>query len=81
MHDAWSVSNPHMVLCCYFCGCLCVGVVGGAARIAISNGLSGYIPNDTAYKQVSYEITATHLKPGCADVGMVNGLVNMMNHH
>lgn len=46
-----------------------------------ANGLSGYIPNDAAYKQVSYEITATHLKPGCAESGIVNGLIDMMNHH
>jgi neutral ceramidase len=46
-----------------------------------ANGLSGYIPNDAAYNQVSYEITATHLKPGCAEGGIVNGLVGMMKHH
>ncbi len=46
-----------------------------------ANGLSGYIPNDAAYNQVSYEITATHLKPGCAEDGIVNGLVEMMKHH
>jgi Neutral/alkaline non-lysosomal ceramidase, N-terminal len=46
-----------------------------------ANGLSGYIPNDAAYKQVSYEITTTHLKPGCAEGGIVNGLVDMMDHH
>jgi len=44
-----------------------------------ANGLSGYIPNDAAYNQVSYEITTTHLKPGCAETGIVNGLVDMMN--
>ena len=43
-----------------------------------ANGLSGYIPNDAAYNQVSYEITTTHLKPGCAEGGIVNGLVDMM---
>jgi Neutral/alkaline non-lysosomal ceramidase, N-terminal len=46
-----------------------------------ANGLSGYIPNDAAYNQVSYEITTTHLKPGCAEGGIVNGLVEMMNQH
>jgi len=44
-----------------------------------ANGLSGYIPNDAAYNQVSYEITTTHLKPGCAEGGIVNSLVDMMN--
>jgi neutral ceramidase len=46
-----------------------------------ANGLSGYIPNDAAYNQISYEITATHLKPGCAENGIVNGLVGMMKKH
>jgi neutral ceramidase len=46
-----------------------------------ADGLSGYIPNDAAYNQVSYEITTTHLKPGCAEAGIVNGLVDMMNRH
>jgi membrane-bound lytic murein transglycosylase MltF len=27
---------------------------------------------------VSYENTASHLKPGCAETGIVNGLVEMM---
>lgn len=49
--------------------------------VGYANGYSGYIPNDAAYKQVSYEITATHLKPGCAEGGIVNGLVDMMNQH
>src|SRR3954447_18890744 len=43
------------------------------------NGSSGYIPDDAAYDQVSYEITATHLKRGCAEDAIVNGLVEMMN--
>lgn len=43
-----------------------------------ANGLSGYIPNDAAYDQISYEITTTHFKPGCAESGIVEGLVGMM---
>jgi neutral ceramidase len=43
------------------------------------NGSSGYIPDDAAYDQVSYEITATHVKRGCAEDAIVNGLVEMMN--
>jgi neutral ceramidase len=46
-----------------------------------ANGLSGYIPNDAAYDQISYEITTTNLKPGCAQRGIVNGLVDMMKEH
>jgi hypothetical protein len=42
------------------------------------NGSSGYIPDDAAYEQVSYEITATRLKRGCAEDAIVNGFVEMM---
>jgi neutral ceramidase len=44
-----------------------------------TNGSSGYLPDDAAYDQVSYEITATHVKRGCAENAIVNGLVEMMN--
>jgi hypothetical protein len=41
--------------------------------ITHANGSSGYIPNDAAFDQISYEITASHLKPGCAEGAIVNG--------
>ena len=43
-----------------------------------ANGSSGYIPDDAAFGQVSYEITTSRLKPGCAESAIVNGLVNLM---
>jgi neutral ceramidase len=43
------------------------------------NGSSGYLPDDAAYDQVSYEITATHVKRGCAEDAIVNGFLGMMN--
>ena len=43
-----------------------------------ANGSSGYIPSDDAFDPVSYENTASPLKPGCAENGIVNGLVEMM---
>jgi neutral/alkaline ceramidase-like enzyme len=46
-----------------------------------ANGSSGYIPNDDAYGQTSYEITTTHLKPGCAENAIVNGFLDMMEPH
>jgi neutral ceramidase len=42
------------------------------------NGSSGYIPDDAAYDQVSYEITATRVKRGCAEDAIVNGFLEMM---
>jgi hypothetical protein len=44
-----------------------------------ANGSSGYLPDDAAYDQVSYEITATRVKQGCAEDAIVNGFVEMMN--
>lgn len=43
-----------------------------------SNGSSGYIPNDAAFEPVSYEVTASRLKPGCAEGGIVNGFLELM---
>jgi hypothetical protein len=43
------------------------------------NGSSGYLPDDAAYDQVSYEITTTRVKRGCAEQSIVNGFVEMMN--
>ena len=44
-----------------------------------ANGSSGYIPNDAAFDQVSYEITTSRLKPGCAEGAIVNGFIELMN--
>jgi len=49
--------------------------------VAHANGSSGYIPHDAGFDQVSYEITTTRLKPGCAESGIVNGLLQMMGAH
>ncbi len=46
-----------------------------------ANGSSGYIPNDAAFDQISYEITTSRLKPGCAENAIVNGLVGLMGRH
>jgi hypothetical protein len=43
-----------------------------------ANGSSGYIPNDDAFEPVSYEVTASRLKPGCAEGAIVGGFVEMM---
>lgn len=42
------------------------------------NGSSGYIPDDAAYDQVSYEITTTRVKRGCAENAIVNGFLEMI---
>jgi len=43
-----------------------------------TNGSSGYIPNDAAFDPVSYEVTASRLKPGCAEGAIVNGFLDLM---
>jgi hypothetical protein len=42
------------------------------------NGSSGYLPDDAAYEQVSYEITTARVKQGCAEDAIVDGLLKMM---
>lgn len=43
-----------------------------------ANGSSGYIPDDAAFEQVSYEIETSHLKPGCAEAAIVNGFLSLI---
>ena len=49
-----------------------------AIMVTHTNGSIGYIPDDAAYDQVSYEITASRLKPGCAEGAIVNGLLELI---
>jgi neutral ceramidase len=42
------------------------------------NGSSGYIPDDAAFDHIGYEITTSHLKPGCAENAIVNGFLDMI---
>lgn len=49
--------------------------------VAHANGSSGYIPDDTAFDQISYEITTSRLKPGCAENAIVNGFLELMRHY
>ena len=44
-----------------------------------TNGSSGYLPDDAAYDQVSYEIITTRVKRGCAEDSIVNGFVDLMS--
>ena len=43
-----------------------------------TNGSSGYLPDDDAYRQVSYEITAAKVRRGCAEKAIVDGLLGLM---
>jgi neutral ceramidase len=46
--------------------------------ITHANGSSGYIPDDTGFEQIGYEVTTSHLKPGCAENAIVNGIMELM---
>jgi neutral ceramidase len=46
--------------------------------ITHANGSSGYIPDNTAFDQPGYEVTTSHLKPGCAEDAIVNGFLDLM---
>jgi neutral ceramidase len=43
-----------------------------------TNGSSGYIPSDDAFEPVSYEVTASRLKPGCAENAIVNSFLELI---
>jgi neutral ceramidase len=47
----------------------------------LTNGTapSGYIPNDAAYGQYTFEVLSSRLKPGCAESAIVDGLLGLMS--
>ena len=54
---------------------------GQTVMVTHANGSSGYIPDDAAFEQVSYEITTSRLKPGCAENAIISGFLNLMKAH
>jgi hypothetical protein len=55
-----------------------VSPAGRTIMVTHANGSSGYIPDDAAFEQVSYEIESSRLKPGCAESAIVNGFVSLI---
>ncbi|AKH41404.1 hypothetical protein FHS61_001892 [Altererythrobacter atlanticus] len=47
-------------------------LTNGAAR-------SGYIPNDAAFNQHTFEVVSSRLKPGCAETAIVEGLLDLID--
>lgn len=39
----------------------------------------GYIPDDASYPKVTFEVTSSRLKPGCAENAIVGGLLRLIN--
>ncbi|OYW44926.1 MAG: hypothetical protein B7Z08_08325 [Sphingomonadales bacterium 32-68-7] len=54
--------------------------VKNAMMATLTNGMagSGYIPNDAAYAQNTFEVVSSRLKPGCAETAIVEGLVGLV---
>jgi neutral ceramidase len=48
--------------------------------VTLANGAanSGYIPNDTAFGALTFQVLGSHLKPGCAETAIVNGLLDLI---
>jgi neutral ceramidase len=49
--------------------------------VTLTNGMarSGYIPNDAAFGYNTFEVVSSRLKPGCAEDGIVNGLLDLID--
>ena len=48
--------------------------------VTLANGHanSGYIPDDASFGHQTFEVLSSHLKPGCAETKIVEGLTGMM---
>lgn len=48
--------------------------------VTLTDGMagSGYIPNDAAYGQYTFEVVSSRLKPGCAESAIVDGLLDLV---
>jgi hypothetical protein len=46
----------------------------------LTNGYanSGYIPDDASFGHQTFEVLSSRLQPGCAETGIVNGIIGMM---
>ena len=49
--------------------------------VTLTNGMarSGYIPNDAAFGYNTFEVLSSRLQPGCAESGIVNTLLELMD--
>ena len=52
--------------------------LGHTVIVTHANGSSGYIPDDAGFEQVSYEITTSRLRPGCAENAIVNSFLKLI---
>jgi len=54
--------------------------MANTVMVTLANGRadSGYIPNDTAFGALTFQVLGSKLKPGCAETGIVNGLLDLI---
>ncbi len=48
------------------------------ATLTNGQARSGYIPNDAAFGQYTFEVVSSRLQPGCAESAIVDGILDMM---
>lgn len=53
-------------------------LTNGVAMSADGKMPAGYIPNDAAFGYETFEVLSTHLKPGCAETAIVDGLLDLI---
>ena len=48
--------------------------------VTLTNGManSGYVPTDDAFGRYTFQVLGSSLQPGCAEVGIVNGIDDMI---
>lgn len=48
--------------------------------VTLTNGFanSGYIPDDSSFGHQTFEVLSSRLQPGCAETGIVEGIIGMM---
>ena len=48
--------------------------------VTLANGManSGYVPNDASFGAYTFQVLGSRLRPGCAEDGIVNGLVALI---
>jgi hypothetical protein len=51
--------------------------------VTLANGRasSGYIPDDASYGHNTFQVLGSRLKPGCAEQGIANGLVELVSQY
>ncbi len=54
--------------------------VANTFMVTLANGTanSGYIPNDSAFGALTFQVLGSRLKPGCAETAIVNGLMDLI---